>query len=185
MKIKFREEADLKALNAKLAEWGVKNRIIEEEDNIAWLKDINENPESPQLHLKPLDRDLTMEELKSYLGMFMEVGVLDVDIHFGRTPVETMKVLALFIYDNQEQIEFITESEILIERGEITAGWLVKGLRKMQRVDEPLELLPEEEYLAQKELQGGQLLCKSWSPNPFWVICQLLHNLKVGSLLHK
>jgi hypothetical protein len=55
-----------------------------------WAKDINENPDSPQAHLKPA----SPEYLKKLFGATMEVGALSIDVSRGRTDAETAYAFA-------------------------------------------------------------------------------------------
>lgn len=69
-------------------------QFIREKDNLEWLKSINEDPNSPQKHLKPEGRDLTLEELKMMFKSWTRVGVLQVDAMFGRCPPkDAVKIL--------------------------------------------------------------------------------------------
>jgi hypothetical protein len=55
-----------------------------------WAKDINENPDSPQAHMKPA----SPEYLRKVFGSTMEVGALDIDVSYGRTDSQTAYALA-------------------------------------------------------------------------------------------
>lgn len=80
-----------------------------------------------------------------------------------------MKRIAEFIFDHQYDIEYITEAETLIERGDISLK-VQPVLRVIEEQEAVYEKYPVEEQAKQRELQSGKLLCKSWGPDPFWVI---------------
>jgi len=155
-------------LNKVLDKMKIENAFTTEQDNISWLKDINENPGSPQAHLKPTDRDLTMEELLRLFPSLTEVGLMTFDVAFSRTSEEEAQKYLAFIKKYKNSIEYLKGAQELIERYETTAE--DKKVIKLLNVKEKEpEKLPVEER-TKKDLQGGHLLCKSWGLQPFWVI---------------
>lgn len=171
MRIKLKEAVSIKKMNELLEGMSLPQRFNTEEDTLEWLEDINNNPNSPQKHLKPQDRNLSIDELKSMFKVWTENGLMDVDIHFGRTPLDEMQGLANFIVQNKENIEYITEGELLIERGELEENIdVVPVLIFLEKEKEEIKLLPKEVIEKQRELQGGLLLCKGWGNEPFWLI---------------
>ena len=87
--IKAKSEVNLDELNKILARLEIKNDFTTDKHNHDWLRDINENPQSPQRHLKPADRDLKMNELHELFESYTEVGLMDFDVAFSRTDEET------------------------------------------------------------------------------------------------
>ena len=167
MYINAKKQANLVELNKKLEKMGSENRFLLEEDNKMWLDDINHNEKSEQRHLKPQGRDLTMEELKGMFKTWTDVGVLSTDLYFGRTSEEEMKLLAEFIFDHEEDIEYITSAKMLIERGNISEKYHSVLMNKDYQEEGP-EKLPTEEQVV-PDAEGGLLLCKSFSSKPFYV----------------
>lgn len=166
--IKAKDGINLDELNKVLAKIEIQNSFTTEEDNISWLKDINDNPKSPQRHLKPKNRDLTMEELQEIIPGWTEVGLLNFDVAFSRTDEETAQKYIVFIRDNQDSIDHLKGALELIERYDVTPEdcTILKRLNKPE-VD-PVKL-PKEQR-TKHDLQDGLFLCKSWSTKPFWVI---------------
>lgn len=67
-------------INKQLKEDGLPKLKFSTSKNIQdWLDDINQNSDSPQAHLKPADRDMTMEELKQCFPAYTNAGWLEVD----------------------------------------------------------------------------------------------------------
>ena len=88
------------------------------EDNQAWLDEINNDPKSSCAHLKPKDRDFTMEELKKCFKNYTTEGLAEIDIGFGRTPEETMEKTLSFIDSNRDIWQEIRGIHDLVERSE-------------------------------------------------------------------
>jgi len=169
MEIKLKEGIDIDALNTNLKERGMSNQFISRMDTQSWLDDINNNPDSNQKHLKPVDRDLTLDELKEMFPKWTETGLFETDLYFGRTSEDEMERIAGFIVDHQYDIQYITDVETLIDRGGIKPA-MASVLHLLEKPEEVHEEYPKEEQLKQRKLQSGQLLCKSWGTEPFWVI---------------
>jgi hypothetical protein len=165
--IKFKQEKSVDKLNQLLEAYGISGGVISDKDNKKWLEDINTNPDSSQKHLKPTDRDLSIEELKEMFPAWTETYRFDTDLYFGRTPEKEMKSLASLIKKHKNLIEYIDGSDLLIERGDIEETYheVLKGLEKPV---EERKKLPKEKQTTD-ELQSGVLLCKSWSNTKFWV----------------
>lgn len=169
MHVKLTKNQDVNAANRILYDMGIKNRFITDNDTRQWLDDINNNPKSPQRHLKPDDRDLTIKELRNIFPIFTETGLFYTDLYYGRTPVDQMQKIAQFIVEHPAMIEYITKVDTLIDRGDIPVQYheILRG--KEKPYEEP-EMLPPEEQQTQDDLHSGHLLCRSWSSKPFWVI---------------
>lgn len=155
-------------LNKALDKMNIENSFTTEEDNINWLKDINENPESPQAHLKPSGRDLTMEELLRTFTIFTEVGLLTFDVAYSRTSEEEAQKYLAFIRKYKNDLEYLKGAQELIERYETTAEDK-KVIKLLNVKDKEPEKLPKEQQTTD-DLQGGVWLCKSWGLQPFWII---------------
>lgn len=154
-------------MNRALENMGIKNRFITHESNEEFLKEINEDPECKGRHLKPADRDLTLEELKQLFPTWTEVGRFEADLYYQRTPVEQMQLIAKFIFKFANEIKYISGSDTLLERGNIPEEYheVIKSLEKPY---EPPKELPEEEQV-RPNLQNGILLCKTFGPEQVWV----------------
>jgi hypothetical protein len=155
-------------LNKKLKEAKINNCFITAEMNQNWLDDINTNPNSKQKHLKPKDRDLTLNELKDILPIWTEEGLMWFDVAFNRTTQKEATKYATFIEANTNSLEYLKGAESMLERFKLTPNQveIIKSLN--QPTQEP-EMLPENEQI-KPTLQSGLFLCKSWSNQPFWVI---------------
>ena len=92
--------------------------FISEADNQSWLDDINTNPESDQKHLKPKDRDLTMDELTKMFIAWTKVGMAQMDIGFSRMEEEDMQKALTFIGENKSIFKEIDGIHDLVERSE-------------------------------------------------------------------
>ena len=167
MKIKLKNLNKINEINKFLEKMGIKNKFWSEEDNKAWVNDINTNPESSQRHLKPNDRDLTLSELKEMFEAWTEVGIYEIDLYFGRTSEEQMQKLGEFIYIYSDEIEFLDGSDILLERGNIPKKYH-STIAKLEKEYIPPTKLPEDKQY-RPNFDSGVLLCKSWSVEPFWV----------------
>ena len=75
IKLKTDNDIEIRKINSILKKMKIENRFSLEQDNIDWLKDINTNLKSPQSHLKPADRDLTLEELKELFTRWTETEI--------------------------------------------------------------------------------------------------------------
>ena len=168
MEIKLKESANIEAINAEI-QGRVKNHFITDQETLDWLFDINTNSDSRQRHLKPKEGNLTLEDIREIFPRWTETGLFEADLYFGRTTAEEMQIIADFIVTHQQDISYITDVKMLIERGEIAPS-LHPILKLLERPQETDEEYPAEEQAKQRELQGGHLLCKSWGMNPFWVI---------------
>lgn len=107
----------------------------------------------------------------AYLDRFYlrdDVNAIYFDCYFDRTPIEDMKLLAAFFQLKANCISHIEGSDIWLERGELTDAQKKLIISKTKEKPGP-ELLPEEEQRT-PDIQGGNLLCKSWGLEPFWVI---------------
>lgn len=163
-----KKDANLAKLNMALWKANIDNSFVTENDNIAWLEDINTNPDSHNAHLKPADRDLTMEELIRTFGIYATVGAMNFDVAFSRTTDKEAIKYAAFIKKHAKQLEAIRGGEELIKRYQLAAPE-VKAIKAITIQEKEPEMLPKEEQ-TKKDLQSGLLLCKSWGLEPFWVV---------------
>lgn len=168
MYIQLKKDSDIHKMNTVLEGLGIKSKFITVEDNEEWLKDINENPNSPQKHLKPTDRPLLMDELVEIMPLWTQVGLFHSDLYYGRTSEKDMKNIAKFVNENHNFVEYIKNADLLIERGKISNKYQ-NVLRQLNKDDDEPEKLPQEEQHI-PDLNGGLLLAKSFSVKPFWVI---------------
>ena len=166
--IKAKSTADLDKLNAVLTKMDIKNDFTTTKHNIDWLRDINTNPESHQRHLKPKDRDMSMDELKQAFENYTEIGLLEFDVAFSRTDEETAQKYLEFIRKHKKDIEYLRGAAELIERYE-TSLEDKKVIISLNKVEPDPVKLPKDEQTTD-DLQGGLFLCKSWGLQPFWVI---------------
>jgi hypothetical protein len=112
IRLKAKDDKSITAVNKLLKKAGIKNSFITEEDNIAWIQDINNNPKSPQAHLRPL----TVKQLKYIFGIWCEVGALHFDVAFSRTSQALAKRYAKFILKHADLIDQLQGANELIER---------------------------------------------------------------------
>ena len=166
--IKAKSEVNLDELNKILARLEIKNDFTTDKHNHDWLRDINENPQSPQRHLKPADRDLKMNELHELFESYTEVGLMDFDVAYSRTSEETAQKYLAFIREYKDCIEYLKGADELPERYETTEE--DKNLIQLLNIVPPEPKKLPKDQQTKDDLQGGILLCKSFSPNPFWVI---------------
>jgi hypothetical protein len=166
--LKDKSEGNIARLNEVLKELGIESIFLAESDNQAWLDDINKNPESPQKHLKPQDREMTLQELKDMFRGWTIVGQYQTDLYYGRTSDEQMEKLGKFIFDYASELEEVGGVKLLIERGNIPEEYH-KTLLTLKKEEVPPKMLPEDKQY-KPDLESGNLLCKSYSPNPFWVL---------------
>jgi hypothetical protein len=155
-------------LNKILEESTICNMFHTEAHNIDWLKEINTDPKSQSAYLKPEGKDLTMEELKKRMGMWATENQMSFDVGFSRTSDEQAAAYAEFIVANKDSIKQLRGADELIERYDLTEEQ-IEVIKAMNYVEPEPEKLPVEEQ-TKKTLQGGLLLCKSFSPKPFWVM---------------
>ena len=162
------KKKSIKTLNRILVEMLIQNSFTTEDNVTDWLQDINMNSTSHQKHLKPKDRDLTMDELKQMFPLQTEIGLLSFDVAFSRCSNAMAKKYLKFICENVTSIDYIQDIDAFIERYKVTSTQHKTLILLNKITPEPLILPKEEQY--KPDLQGGLLLCKSWSIKPFWVI---------------
>lgn len=173
MKVRLKDVGRAAEFNALLLTRGVEGSFFREEEWMEWVDEINSDPDHVLNHLKPVD----VMKLKTVFRSFV-TGEVDWDLYFGRTPVEQMQGIGLFIRDHHADIEWISGSDTLIERGELDPS-VLPILRVLEKVADPPALLPEEDRRI-PEHEGGHLLCKTWSGpgQEFWVIFGAVDELK-------
>jgi hypothetical protein len=164
IRLKAKDDKSIIAINKLAKKAGIKRSFNIEADNIAWVEDINNNPESAQKHLKPI----TLEKLKEVFNIWCEVGLLSFDVAFSRTSQAEAKKYAQFILKHQDLIDQLEGAQELIERYDLDEEeqTIIKKLNYVRPA--PVKLPVEER--TKKDLQGGHMLCKSWGLQPFWVI---------------
>lgn len=162
--IRMKEGADLKKINKHLETVGIANSLMTDDMINDWVEDINNNPDSPQKHLKPV----TKEELVKMFSSMCETGQLSFDVGFSRTSQEEADDYARFITDFKDEIKSLHGADELIKRYSLTEEQ-VNVINSLNVVPPEPRKLPKDQR-TKHDLQGGQLLCKSWGLNPFWVI---------------
>ena len=167
MFIKLKGNVAPEPMNTLLEEkYGISSRFITEASISRLIDEINTNHDCK--HLRPEGKKATRADLEAMFPTWTEVGLFDADLYFERTSTEEMKRIADFIIDNADKIEYITDVETLIDRGEIHS--LYTGiLLNLEKKEEEPEQLPKEKQTI-NDLQSGLLLCKTWSPDPVWVV---------------
>lgn len=168
IRIKTKDNANLNKLNASLEKMGLENAFLTPDDLINWVDSINNDPNSPQKHLKEKDVVYTIADLKKQFPYHTIVGQLDFDVAFGRTSEEDVKKYAQFITRNKVSIEHIKGGDSLIERYELTPKQ-IETIEQLTHIPEPPKLLPVEEQ-RKPNIQSGLFLCKSFSIEPFWLL---------------
>lgn len=167
-KIKLINHQDGKKLNKKLEVEKLKDRFLTETDLADWVDEINKDKDHPIRHLKPKERDMTKADLQEMVPAFTETGTLNCDPYSGRMPQEEMQKVVNFVIENKDKIEYIEEFEILLERGNITDPKIVNQIKMLEKPEEELEKLPEEEQYI-PDIGEGVMLCKTFSPTQTWV----------------
>lgn len=176
IRLKNTSDKNCEKMNVLLKKSGLDFKFGAESDNISWLKDINENPKSPQKHLKPEGEDLTLSKLKEMFPEWTENGILTVDTYFDRTSEDEAKKLCVFITKNYKEIKSIENADDLFELadiknavGDYSKDEILYHFKALKSPEKELEMLPEEER-TKDDLQSGVMLCKSFSLSPFWVV---------------
>jgi hypothetical protein len=139
MIIKLRENISPEKMNQVLKNYSIRSCFITEQSNTGWLCDINTGLCCQ--HLKPKTRLLTIDELKKIFPIWTEIGLFEADLYFDRTPETEMQEIARFIVENADSIEYISQSDLLIERGNIPKEYHIK-LRSLQKPEKEPEKLP-------------------------------------------
>ena len=116
---------------------------------------------------KPVDYSMGVEEYLDRFYLRDNVNAIVFDCYFQRTSVVEMQAIATFALMNSEAVSHIEGADEWLERGELSdvAFAFIKSKQKEQ--PEP-EKWPEDE-INESPLDSGTLLCKSFSPKPFWV----------------
>lgn len=167
--IKLKSDINPEAINEILKTMEIENEFITEKNTIKWVRDINKNPKSPQVHLKPQDRDLTIEEMKAIFPGYTEVGLMSFDVAFGRTDEEQAQKYLGFIEFYKDGIEYLRGADSMLDRFNLSAEQqkLITSLDKV----EPLPVKLPKDQQTKRDLQSGLFLCKSFGQvQSFWVI---------------
>ncbi len=164
IKIKSKEDSEIDKFNVELEKLGIDNSFTAEHHNVEWVDDINNNPDSPQAHLKPI----TLEKLlETFPKEWTEIGVMAFDVAFGRTSQEEIEKYLKFIKSHVENIEYINNGDDIIERYNLSEEE-TKLIKKLTKEKKEPKKLPKDQRTKQ-DIQSGVLLCKSWGLDPFWV----------------
>ena len=164
----------LNLLNEDLKKSGfTKTSFITERKVNKWYKNVLNDLGYDYKHIREKNLDengnFTLESYKKFLKTFgEEIGVLVFDYAFNRTSTRQLEKVARFIYDRKEYLEPVRGMKDILERGK-APKYIIEALKDFEFVSPPPEKLPKEEQY-RPTIQGGNLLCKSWSPNPFWVV---------------
>lgn len=145
IRLKAKDDLGIIEVNKLLKKAGIKRTFTTEQDNINWFNDINNNPKSPQAHLKPI----TLKDLKGLFGLWCEPGVLSFDVAFSRTSQAEAKKFAKFILQHAERIKELEGALGMIERYNLSKHEveIIKKLNKIVpaskklRVNEKFELI--------------------------------------------
>lgn len=157
-------DAKIDELNVRLKVAKTEFRFTTRRNNEDWLYDINNNPKSPQAHLRPDGRDLTMEELTTIFPFYTEVGAGDVDVAFARCkPTRAKKIIELLAKEPLVA-SLSSNAEDLFERAREARGGVdenaVRALfLKMGNPYVP-ELTPKNERM--KRPESGIATFKTW-----------------------
>jgi len=169
-KIQLNKKANAVVLDLKAEKIGIQYSFATNKSNKNWLDDINNNPNSPQSHLKPSNRDYTIEDLKKQFPMWTKVGLLDADLSFGRCEDKQIVLLAKFVHENKNNIRYVKGAEDLIKRGNIEDKEIIESLLSLDKKPLPLLLRPQKDR--RQPLKGGQILAKTWGAgdSEVWLI---------------
>lgn len=157
IELKTKTESNIKRKNNALKQLGVESRFMSEQDFQDWADDAKDNPDN-----------LNVAELKEKFNWVAEVGVVMFDVAFNRTSQEDAEKYAEFIFKNKRSIKSIHNADELTSRYPLSMEHVRAIIDLKEKETEP-EKLPESEK-TKTNLQSGLLLCKSFSPNPFWVV---------------
>lgn len=161
--LKRKDDETINVINAILIQRGIDNAFLTDKNVEDTVKDINK-PDSPQAHLQPMTKQKLIETFPTWF----EIGAMTFDIAYSRTSQEEAKEYAELIVLIKNDIQYITNGLDFIEKYNLNS--------KEQKVIKSLNKLPKEPKKLPKcdrithDLQGGNYLCDSFSPEPFWVI---------------
>jgi len=168
---KSKDDKIIELLNQDLKNSGFTHSIFVTEARIKKFFNKELTNKNDYVRTNHVDKDgkFTLESYKKYLAIFNEkVGVLTFDYAFSRTSTRQLNKVARFIYDRREFLEPVKGMKDILPRGE-APKYTKQVLSSFVQVDPEPEKLPKEEQYIPKT-QGGNLLCKSFSPDPFWVL---------------
>lgn len=131
--LKNKDNQQIAELNHALAALNLDKRVefLEAGHQTDWLDEINTHPGSPQAHLKPADRDLTLEELQSYFPGDV-IGEARFDIGHSRTSEGDMQKILSFIGDHESKISSVRNMIDLLDRSGV--GHLFQSLSYLESV---------------------------------------------------
>jgi hypothetical protein len=153
-------------------------RFTTEDDVRSWLSEINNDPSSPQAHLKPENRDLTREELEQMFPRETTVGMGMIDTAFDRTSAPSAHRLLEFlsgeeVFPHLQSIENLSD---LIDTAKYDfvdpARIGQQYARKFASFDQiKLDRIPDPEYKKGKAASqaGGMFLAEGFSESKLWI----------------
>lgn len=165
IELKTKTDSNIEKKNNALKKLGIETYFMSEKDFKDWADDINTNPDSDQTHLKPI----TVEEVKQRFSYIARTGVLMFDVAFSRTSQEQAIKYAEFIYKHKKSIMSIENADEFTSRFVLPMEHIraIIDLKKTEK-EEFVKLPKDKQYIP--DLQSGLMLCKSFSPTPFWVV---------------
>jgi len=138
------------------------------QDNVDWLDDINNNPKSPQRHLKPKNGQLSMKMLRKIFKAWTLPNHIELDVAFGRTEPKQAYHLCQLLKKPQvlSQIQTINNAKDLVklayEPSQSKTQFAALELLNTPTVKP--ELRPKEDR--REKVDGGVALLDYWSPAP-------------------
>jgi len=168
---KNKSNEHLNLLNQDLKNSGfTKTSFVTEEKILDWFK-YQQTCKDDYIRINYVDDkgNFTLDSYKKYLKIWnLEAGKLVFDYAFGRTSSRQLEKVARFIYDRKEFLEPVVGMSDILERGE-APKYIKEALQDFQHIEPEPEKLPKKEQY-HPDLQGGNMLCKSFSIEPFWVV---------------
>jgi hypothetical protein len=164
IRLKTKDDKSITAVNKLVKRARIKKVFNTEQDNIDWCEDINNNPNSPQKHLKPI----TLERLKGLFNIWCEAGVMSFDVAYSRTSQAEAKRYAKFILKHADHIDRLEGALSMLDRYDLTKAEQ-EAIKKLNYTPPAPIKLPIDQR-TKRDLQGGLMLCKSWGLQPFWVV---------------
>lgn len=175
IRAKDKTDKSLQALNKALKQIGVNGKFVTTRMMKRWynnvLFDRGGDYSSLREGLKDKNGHVTFEAYVKFLkGVREEIGAFSFDYAFGRTSDDQLNKIAHFIYAHKDEIEPIRldDAKEIISRGD-APNHIKEAMSEFVYIQKPRERLPKAERVY-PDCQSGQLLCKSFSPKPFWVI---------------
>lgn len=161
--------------------------FITDADTKAWLDDINLNKKSPQAHLKPKDRDLSLEELKYIFPDYTKTGLMCIDVKYSRCTNEMAEAI-LMAMDEWSQNATYTDGEmsqyvesVVASQGDIDKFKLIASENEREHICSaldrfvarhitPVEAVPTKNENRREPIQGGIATFSDWNRNDVVVL---------------